>query len=143
MIGRRATVALLLVLVPTVAHATNLGTAAAGLAPGQWVEVSTSNIAVLNEASGSMLHILRDASYILWDGNSRRWHFIGADGSRAPRHVYLDDATDRHLGRPRLSVLVAVLARPLSNDDLGIRAWRHRRHEGVVPGDGNEQGSHL
>src|SRR5687768_129155 len=76
-----ALVASLLVHALTAAtvHANALPAAAAALAPGSWVEVTTSNLETALAQSGSSGGILPWADSGVWDPGSRQFFFCGGD----------------------------------------------------------------
>ena len=90
----RATVALSLILLSSSARGTELGDAAAALAPGTWVELPTQNIDAMLGWGAHSGNVLPYAFTGVWDPNSRKLIFFGTDhnGGTASLVEYSDDS---------------------------------------------------
>lgn len=84
-------------LIPSIAGASVLSDAAASLAVGQWVEISTNNIAdaLVDTATGGTQHRIPYAEGMHWDPASKRGYaFSSDDPGDSKEAIYYDEATN-------------------------------------------------
>jgi chitodextrinase len=87
-------VSLLLPSFEAAAQSATIGSAAAQLGPGEWTEITTSNISSVLGASGSSRMVFGYTDDGVWDPVSRQFFFIGGDHGDAPRFVAYSESSN-------------------------------------------------